>query len=106
MAIVRISKSGKGFQVIDDEGQVFITSVDYIRRLLDGKYSGPFILLTRLPNPVSTDRFGKSPLWNPDTGTVSNNDTITESDGLSTNNDALSQKVLKKLDAPVVDVIL
>jgi hypothetical protein len=104
MAIIRISKSGKGFQVIDDEGHVFITSVEYIRRLLDGRFSGPFLLLTRLPNDVSTDRFGTSPVWNPDNGTVTSSD-ISDSE-LSTNNDALSQKVLKKLDAPVKDVIL
>ena len=105
MAIVRVSASGKGFQFVDDGGKVFITSIEYIKRLLDGRYSGPFILLTRLPNDVSIDRFGISPVWNPDSGSVCKGDVI-DSSMLSTNNDALSQKVLKKKDVLVKDVVL
>lgn len=106
--IIRLSKSGKGFQVVDGDGNVFITSVEYLKRLLDGRYSGPFVLLTRLPNPVAVDRFPASPVWNPVSGTSDSDVQVgQELSAPLTTNDAFSVNVLKKkVDVPIVDVVL
>lgn len=64
--IVKLSSSGRALQVVDDEGCVFQTSVEFVRGLLDGRSPSGFLLLTRLPFRVSKDRYKPSPVWNPD----------------------------------------
>lgn len=66
MAVVKLTASKKAVQFIDDEGNVFQTSVLWISSLLSGNNSNGLILLTRLPEKVSKDRFKVSPvLGNP-----------------------------------------
>lgn len=64
MTIIKPSRSGKGLIVIDDQGNVFGTSWEWIRGLFEGRGSG-FVLLSRYPGMVSPSRFGQSPLYNP-----------------------------------------
>ena len=66
MSVIKLSKSKKSVQFIDDNGNVFFTSVNYLLGLLNGKSPSGFILLKRLPIPISSGRFAKSPLWDPD----------------------------------------
>ena len=108
MAVVRLGKSGKGLHFIDDDGRAYVTSVEFFNRLISGKFSSNFIVLTRLPNDVNPSRFPASPFWNPDTGIVSSADVVNSSDEpISNANDALSNKVLKKQGEILVkDVIL
>jgi hypothetical protein len=66
MAVAKLTASKKGFGLIDDEGNYFITSADFVRKLLAGEWKGDIILLKRLPIKVDTSRFQKSPVWEPD----------------------------------------
>lgn len=65
MAVVRLSKSQKQVQFIDDQGNVFVTSSNYLMGLLQGTMAKKLILLNRMPLPVNEDRYPKSPLWDP-----------------------------------------
>jgi hypothetical protein len=64
--IIKISKSGKAFQVVDDNGIVYQTSVYIAKMLLEGTVNGGWVLLSMLPEKVSADRFPKSPLYMPE----------------------------------------
>ena len=66
MAIIKLSKSKRQVQVIDEEGNMFVTSTNYMLGLLNGKAPTGFILLSRLPVPVAKDRFKPSPLYDPE----------------------------------------
>ena len=66
--IVKLSSSGKAVQVVDDEGCVFQTSVEFFRGLLDGRSPSGFVLLTRLPFRVAVNRYKPSPVFNPVSG--------------------------------------
>lgn len=90
MAITRLGKSGNGIHFIDDQGNAYVTSTMYMKRLMEGKVGSGFLVLTLLPNKVNPDRFPKSPVWNPEEGTRKVEEDVTN------NNDALSNKVLKK----------
>ena len=61
--IVKLSSSGRAVQVVDDDGRVFQTSVEFVRGLLEGRSPRGFVLLTRLPFMVSKDRYKPSPVW-------------------------------------------
>lgn len=63
MAVVKVTASKKGVQFIDEEGNVFGTSVAYLQSLLAGTLKTGFILLQRMPFQVHPDRFAKSPVW-------------------------------------------
>ena len=65
MAVVKLTSSGKAVQFIDDEGNVFMTSLSYLKGLLDGRANHGFIYLTRLPLRVSDKRFKMSNVYNP-----------------------------------------
>jgi hypothetical protein len=69
MAICKLTSSGKGVNFIDDDGNVYITSLTYLRSYLNS--TKPFIVLARLPEKVSSNRFPKSPVFNPETGETS-----------------------------------
>lgn len=62
MAVVKLTRSGKALLFIDDVGNSFITSVSFVRGLLDGLSSSNLLLLKRLPDRVSSSRFMKSPV--------------------------------------------
>ena len=86
MAVAKITKSGNGVLFIDDQGNVYCTSKIFMEGLLSGKSPNGFILLTQMPNKVSTKRFKCSPLWDPGSkGRV---------EATSANDDSLSNKVL------------
>ena len=66
MTVIKLTSSGKGILVIDDEGKVYVTSVNSITYLLNGHAKGGFITTKRLPNNVAKDRFKPSELYDPD----------------------------------------
>ena len=71
MSVVKLSKSGKAILFIDDFGNVFMTSKIWVTNMLEGKSKGPFLLLKRMPDPVSVDRFMRSPVLEfKDDGTI------------------------------------
>lgn len=98
--IVKNSSSGRALFVIDEQGNVFSTSWEYIDRLKGGKVRSGFLVLSRLPNKVSVDRFPPSPLWNGSTGAVE----VPDTPDLS--NDAFSKRNTDKSLKPVGDVVL
>jgi len=91
MAVIKLTSSKKAVLFIDDEGNTFITSVNFLVGLLNGKSPYGFVSLARLPGKVADGRFKKSKLYDP-SGVYENVDSKT----LSTNTDVLSQKVLKE----------
>jgi hypothetical protein len=107
MAVLKLNKSGRSILVIDDDGRTYITSVEHLRRLCDGKFANGFVVLTRLPGDNAVNRFPASPVWDSSLGTAIVGTPETTGHDLTTNNDALSQQVLKKRgDVLVKDVIL
>lgn len=90
MAIVRMSKSKKQVQFIDDEGNMFVTSKAYLLPILLNQSKLPFVLLNRMPLKVSEDRFKKSPLWDPD-------GIMQKLDRVDVKEDALSPKSREKI---------
>lgn len=62
MAVAKLTASKQAIQFIDDEGNVFQTSVLWITKLLNGENTYGVVTLTRLPMRASQDRFQKSPL--------------------------------------------
>jgi hypothetical protein len=88
MAVIKKSKSGKALCFIDDTGVMYTVSVKIVSAVLGDYMKGQFVVLTRMPMLVSEDRFPKSPVF-------MSSDTQVEGT-LSTTNDALSQKQLKK----------
>lgn len=90
MAIVKISSSGRALLFIDDEGNSFVTSLSFFKNLVDGQVKGNFLLLTRLPDKVSKDRFKKSPLY----GSSAEKEAVKES--IVVSSDALSRNKLSE----------
>jgi len=91
MAVVKLSKSGKQVQFIDEEGNMFVTSSTFIAGLLQNRSKFGFVLLSRFPLKVSKDRFKPSPIWDPG-GLLEKQEKY---DKLTTGNDSISQKTLK-----------
>jgi hypothetical protein len=60
--ILKVSKSGNGIVVVDDFGNTYATSKQYLLSLVSGRMKAPFILLTRMPVPAQVDRFKPSPV--------------------------------------------
>lgn len=81
--IVKLSSSGKQLQVVCDDGSVFVTSVAFLLRLVDGSLRSPFIVCSLLPNKASVDRFPKSPVYNPGLGRVVVDSSKVSSDSFS-----------------------
>jgi hypothetical protein len=90
MAIIKKSKSGKALCFIDDTGVMYTVSVKIVSAVLGDYMKGQFVVLTRMPMLVSEDRFPKSPVF------MSPEESVDNTDKLSTTNDSLSQKQLKK----------
>ena len=90
MAVIKLAKSKRSVQFIDDEGNVFFTSVNFLQGLLLGKSKHDFVLLKRMPLKASADRFQKSEVWIPegvDPRTIE-----------MSNEDSFSKKSIKKQD--------
>ena len=64
--IIKLSKSGKGVVIIEDYGEVHVTSVKHMAALISGRMKGPFIRTTRMPTPAEIDRFEPSPILGKD----------------------------------------
>lgn len=64
--IVKLTASKKAIQIIDDDGNVFQTSAEWMRSLLMGNKQ--LVLCNRMPFSVSPTRYKPSPIYNPDTG--------------------------------------
>lgn len=66
LTIMKLSASKKAIVVIDDDGNVFTTSASFVSQLLRGLMTKPdFILMSRMPDKVASDRFKKSEVWVP-----------------------------------------
>lgn len=93
MAVVKLSGSKKAVQFVLSEdvpaGTVFQCSTVVYELLLKGQARGGFVVLSRLANPTSPERFPKSVVWGESTGA---------SDSFSERGKRLSdeQKVVKK----------
>jgi hypothetical protein len=80
MAIVKLTKSGKGVLFIDDDGNTFVCSLGYFESL-KGRTNGPnFVLLSRLPFKNDSKGFKKSPLYDPEG--LAKDDTLEDKAGL------------------------
>ena len=66
MAIIKLSYSKKSVQFVDEQGNVFFTSVNFLLGLLNGKSPHGFIQMKRLPIPIAMGRFKPSELWDPE----------------------------------------
>lgn len=60
MAVVLRSRSGKALLFTDDAGNTYMTSVTWMKGLMEGKSPVNFIQLKRLPS--KTDKFQVSPV--------------------------------------------
>ncbi len=64
--ILKLTSSGKAFQVICEDGSVFQSSRVFLEGLLNGKSPSGFLLLTRMHFRVDPKRYKPSPVWCPD----------------------------------------
>jgi hypothetical protein len=60
-----MSKSGKQVQFIDNQGNVFVTSTNYLASILMGTLQKEMIILAQLPLGVHPGRYPKSPMYDP-----------------------------------------
>jgi len=90
MTVLMLSKSGKSVIIYTDEGEAFVTSVNFIQGLIMGKAPGNFITTKRLLNNIAPDRFKPSEVFDPN-GVFTGNAAKTL-EKISTTNDALSVK--------------
>ena len=74
--------------MIDDDGNVFGTSLVAIRNLIAGTIKGSFVLMSRMPYKASADRFKKSPVYMPPGYVPPQNETTNHSDALGPQNRA------------------
>ena len=111
MAIVKLSKSGKQVQFISDDGTLYGASVHLLKYIVEGKemsHGKNFVLLTRMPFSVSLDRFAKSPVWDPESNSLRNDDgnVVTNlkanKDGLSKNSKDTREQVKVFTDKKVL----
>jgi len=83
MTVMKMTKSGKAVQVIDDDGNVFGTSLVAIQNMLSGTIRGNFVLMSRMPYKVNADRFKDSPLYMPPGYIAPKDETKNMSDAIS-----------------------
>lgn len=95
MTIIKISKSGKQIQVIDDFGNIYGTSLTGLQNLLNGQVRQGYVMLMRMPFNVSANRFGVSPLWEIP-GQESTNLVKQGDSSVNLSNDAFSASNIKK----------
>jgi hypothetical protein len=107
MAVVKLSKSGKGLLIVGDDGVVYFTSVFSLKGLLEGRIRRGLVQLGRFGEPVSIERFGRSPVWNPVTKQLVAQEGVFAGNGVSIVSDAF-RKVrdasLVRADVVVKDV--
>jgi hypothetical protein len=89
MGVIKLSNSKKAILFITDEGVMYTIALKIMSSVMGGYQHGNFAVLTRMPMLVADNRFPKSPVYmSPDTPVQDTN--------LTTTNDALSNKQLKK----------
>jgi hypothetical protein len=66
MTIARLSKSGGQVQIVDDLGNVYVTSKSYMLSFLMGNLKSNMLMFQRLPLMANPERYPKSPLYDPD----------------------------------------
>lgn len=79
--------------VIDDEGNNFVTSVEFVLGLINGKAKAGFISCARLPIKTAPGRYKPSKLWDPN-GIA--NENTEKSQSVTTSDDGLSVKFKDK----------
>ena len=94
MAVVKLSKSGKQVQIIGDDGVMYMTSRDYLQRLLDCQFK--IVLLSKAPLRVSKDRFKQSSIYDPN-GLM---EKYSDDPNILSKSDALSPKMIKAMSLP------
>lgn len=94
MGIVRLSKSKAQVQFVADDGTVYVTSTNYLMGLMQGTMTKNLVILSKLPIPMSKDRFPESPLWDPN-GLATKHNVYKAS---TTGNDGSSPKLKKELE--------
>lgn len=87
MAVVKLSSSKKALLFVDEEGNVFATSVSFMKQLIYGYKEKNMILLTRFAGKVSTERFQQSPVYDGQSKITA------EEHNIKTGNDSFSPKV-------------
>jgi len=102
VAIIKATRSKKGILFIDDFGNAYITSIVYLRAMLNNPGKG-FLQPNRLPDRISMDRFKPSPMYNPASGKVIKHDEEgywppTENNDVIREDDAVSAKTSKDKD--------
>lgn len=66
MAITKLTSSKKAVLFITDEGIVYSASASMMKRLVYGGLTNPnFLLLTKMPFNVPSDKFPPSPEYHP-----------------------------------------
>jgi len=93
MTIARLSKSGGQVQIVDDSGNVYVTSKSYMMSFLMGTLKSQMIIFQRLPLAANPDRYPKSPLYDP-TGLAKRQDEFKND---SNANDIFGVKAKEKL---------
>lgn len=106
MTIIKRTSSGTAYQVIDDDGRVYSGSVAVLLKLLNkvSPNAGEFIVLNRLPFPVSPDRFPKSRVWNPETNELEDYKPL--DNNLKASSDAYGEKERRDASKAKVDKIV
>lgn len=98
MAVAQLSKNGKTVRFITDEGEQFMTSVNFLTGLMMGKAPSGFVLLQRLPYNCAPGRFMPSPLFDP-AGVFAGKAAQTL-EPLTANNDIYSKKGQENIKKP------
>jgi hypothetical protein len=88
MGIIKLSASGKQFQFITDDGEMYVTSSIWAKMLLEGKAHGGMVVLSKYPEKISSTRFPKSEIYDPS----GLGRTKVEEGSVTTGNDGFSTK--------------
>jgi hypothetical protein len=96
MAVVKLTSSKKSVQFVDDEGNVFYTSVYIVEKMLKGEIRGDFVLLTRMPSKVAEGRFMKSPVFDAVSKTKQSKDEVKQEEYLTASSDPYSVDARKR----------
>ena len=101
--IIKLNKTGKQVQIVDDDGRVYGTSVSFLMSLIKGTSKVNFLLTSRLPFNLSPDRYKPSPLWIPE---GMNKEAVIEElkqtdRSLKTSEDAFGSKGMKRKEDKV-----
>lgn len=63
MAVAKLSGSKKSVQFVDEDGNVFFTSTNFLMGMINGKSPTNMVVLTKMAVGVPKDKFPKSKIW-------------------------------------------